>query len=199
MRKDEVAYWNSEFKVVGCKFSDRPWKRQQQMRRILCHDLFGKTILEIGVGHGVVALGLQTVMCGTVNYLGTEISSDAVKRLQDMDLNVVQADVGKIPLPSSKVDIVLALDSLEHVDPADRDRGYAEIDRILAPSGLIMIHLPRSKTRHNLKYDHGFTGKDLDELVSATNTNIIINEEYNATHRSGTWEYWWIVLERTMK
>jgi hypothetical protein len=62
---------------------------------------------------------------------------------------------------------VMALDTLEHVNPADRDGGYKEIARVTASGGLLLINMPLDEAQHShhdSEFDHPFALADLDRI-----------------------------------
>lgn len=65
----------------------------------------------------------------------------------------VFADAAFLPLPSSSVDAVVCLETLEHVD--DLERSFAEIARVLKPGGgRAFLSMPFLYPVHDAPFDH---------------------------------------------
>jgi SAM-dependent methyltransferase len=53
---------------------------------------------------------------------------------------ILQADAQRLPVADGALDLILALDLVEHLHPAELDRALAECFRALAPGGRLLIH-----------------------------------------------------------
>lgn len=62
------------------------------------------------------------------------------------------ADAARLPFPSSSVDAVVCLETLEHV--GDFERSLAEIARVLKPGGRAFLSMPFLYPVHDAPFDH---------------------------------------------
>jgi SAM-dependent methyltransferase len=109
--------------------------------------------LVINIGCGVVRRFEPVVKC---RYLATDI-----RPLGNVDFS---ADAATLPLADNSVDLILALELLEHVpQPLSVLR---DIHRVLKPGGTVVISVPSTVPRHD---DHDywrFTAQGLAQLCS---------------------------------
>ena len=69
-----------------------------------------------------------------------DISAPALARLRSRGASVVLAPVTSLPFPDAAFDRVCALDIVEHV--GDDDRALAELARVAAPGGALLVSAP---------------------------------------------------------
>ena len=69
-----------------------------------------------------------------------DISAPALARLRERGASVVLAPVTSLPFPDAAFDLVCALDIVEHV--GDDDRALAELARVAAPGGALLVSAP---------------------------------------------------------
>jgi SAM-dependent methyltransferase len=69
-----------------------------------------------------------------------DISAPALARLRSRGASAVLAPVTALPFPDGAFDLVCALDIVEHV--ADDDRAVAELARVAAPGGALLVSAP---------------------------------------------------------
>lgn len=193
----EIAYWEKVSAPLisedGIK-ADNLWKRRHQVERLLRHTWLGENVLEIGVGNGVVAGALQTIVQSQWSYVGTELSENFRKSVASIfQLRTVQADVRE--LPDGKYTRIIALDSLEHVRPEHRAEGYARMAAVAAPGCKLFIHYSHSESFHDKEFDHPFGLTDLLELEKA-GFKLRTFERYVCAHPNGALDYVFTVLER---
>jgi ubiquinone/menaquinone biosynthesis C-methylase UbiE len=94
-------------------------------------------ILDVGcgTGKGQDAFG----RFGTV--YGVDFSQDALQFCHQRGLDrIARADAEALPLQSEKFDVVVTLDTIEHVP--DDYKAIAEISRVLKPGGILLINVP---------------------------------------------------------
>lgn len=112
-----------------------PWhfwfvSRRELLASLLQRELRdGETLLDLGCGTGA-NLALAG---GEVHKVGVDI------HIEELGPGMLQGDATSLPLRSSTVDVVLALDVLEHVDD---DVALAEIERVLRPGGRFIATVP---------------------------------------------------------
>jgi len=164
MREGEPAYWDSVAEKVSHRsgFYDN-WSKRRLLGQWLLKCGWGnQKVLEIGVGAGATA-ALLALSCGNRwDYIGTDVSPKFIMIARQFGLNVIQADV--LHLPEGEFTRILALDSLEHVHPDDREEGYKNVASRLAKDGLLFINMPHNRSLHDDQFDHGIELGDLVRL-----------------------------------
>jgi len=94
-------------------------------------------VLDIGCGTGLILQGIS----GKSYAIGVDFSPKALSFCEKRNLkNLVRGDVRDLPIAESSVDLVLALDLLEHIE--DDERLMNEIRRILKPGGFLLATVP---------------------------------------------------------
>lgn len=87
----------------------------------------GLTILDAGCGH--TAPNLQELRGSGARLIGIDLV-----RLEPQDgMELIEADLGKVPLPDRSIDLIYSRSVMEHV--VDPDAVYAESARLLKPGG----------------------------------------------------------------
>lgn len=108
----------------------------------------GMRVLDVGCGRGEVVL--NAVKRGAQVW-GIDYAADAVKIAQETlrevlpdDLKpqakVGQCDTKSLPFASNSIDRVFMLDVVEHLYPDELRTAFAEVRRVLAPGGRLVIH-----------------------------------------------------------
>ena len=170
----EDNYWDR----IAAVRQDNVWKRAQIVRRLLALDMIEQDVLEIGVGLGTAAAAINIAYLGCWRYQGTDVSAKNVALVKRwFGLDIVQASIDRMPFrPDRSVDVVWALDTLEHVK--DKAAGYAEIDRVLRPYARIVLNIPLDESAHDPEQEHGFTNSDYHHLLTATRMETETWEQY---------------------
>jgi ubiquinone/menaquinone biosynthesis C-methylase UbiE len=104
----------------------------------------GDRILEIGFGTGLTFLNLHE------NYreiFGLDLTADtnAVQQAfaaRGIQTDLRQGNVLSMPYEDNFFDTVLLISILEHLQPADQHRAFAEIKRVLKPGGQVVYGVP---------------------------------------------------------
>jgi SAM-dependent methyltransferase len=99
--------------------------------------------LEVGPG-----LRLHLPLQGTTFV---DISAPALARLNACGARVAQGTIHSLPFADGTFDVVAAFDILEHVD--DDERALAELSRVAAPNGLLLLSTPLDPSRFTA-FDH---------------------------------------------
>jgi SAM-dependent methyltransferase len=112
--------------------------------------LFAREIAELRIGNDPQILDIGTSTGTNLRMLrdlgyrrvtGLDFSLDAIRYCEDTGLGPVRhGDVCALPFADGSFDLVLATDIIEHVD--DDGRALAEIARVLAPGGAVLITVP---------------------------------------------------------
>lgn len=133
---------------------DRHWwyrERRALLDRAVA-SLTPGTALDIGAAGGgntrvLVARGWQA--------LALEYSSEGAEVAAERALPVLRADATSLPVADETVDLVTALDVLEHLE--DDHRAAAEIHRVLRPGGRVVVTVPvdpRLWSAHDVAVGH---------------------------------------------
>lgn len=197
MRKEESEYWDSQARISP--IMDNIFKRPPIASRLLTDgDLIGKKVLEIGIGLGNTMASIQLLVLNNFSFTATDVSPKYVdfNKRHLATGKVYQTDILNLPSIEGGFERIICLDSLEHVRPEDREKGFKEMNRVMAEHCRILINLPTDVSRHDPEFDHGFTLRDLALLEELTNTNLIKFDRYRVDPPSGTVYYKWAVLER---
>lgn len=96
-------------------------------------------VVEVGCGTGATLRGLGLLFPGA-RVTGVEPALAALRVAVAAGSEVVQGAFEKLPLTASSVDILLALDVLEHLD--DDRAGLVEAARALRPGGRLLVTVP---------------------------------------------------------
>lgn len=158
--------------VSDAGWSDNTWKRHRLVGRLLSRFSWVKQrVLEIGIGSNITAIAMHVALLGEWYWTGTDMSPEFARQANERDgLRAVVADVTDLPGDDGEYSRVLALDSLEHVHPDDREQGYAEIARVTAQGGFLVINMPLQEdlfSQHVQEFDHRMDLNDLDRLEKA--------------------------------
>lgn len=118
-----------------------------KIRNGLGYSTYGKTVVEIGCGHGGICV--FAALCGAKEVWGLDVSFEALATARDFQHNV-EADIKrKLPITfeparaerlkfkDGEIDVVIADNVLEHVE--DIGAVLRECRRILSPCGRIII------------------------------------------------------------
>jgi ubiquinone/menaquinone biosynthesis C-methylase UbiE len=120
-------------------------KHRYLVARELCH---GKTVLDVACGEGFGSAMLAEVAAAVV---GVDIASDVVLHAQSKygckNLSFLIASCTDLPLLDSSFDVVVSLETLEHL--SQHDKMVGEIKRVLRPNGVLLISTPE-KYRYSI-------------------------------------------------
>lgn len=132
----EAALWGAE--------SLRPDERSiagYRLAEALVHLPRIGRVLEVGCGAGRILRALGELR-PELTLVGCDVSGAALAALAERAprIETRQASGDAIPAAASEFDAVLVIDVLEHV--ADPARLLAEAHRVLAPGGVLHLHVP---------------------------------------------------------
>jgi SAM-dependent methyltransferase len=121
-------------------FEDWYWwhrGRRTIVRRILRrHASPGSRILDVGCGTGATTASLSAF--GDV--IGLDLGPAALRHARARGLPVARGSAERLPVRAASLDVVVALDVLEHLD--DDRRALDEMLRVLRPGGLLLATVP---------------------------------------------------------
>lgn len=113
-----------------------------RLEELLLHLPGRGRVLEVGCGSGRFLRAVAALRPGLVP-VGCDLSRTALARLAVEAPQVETRPVesrGRLPAEDAEFDAVLALDVLEHL--ADPDAMLVEMRRVLAPGGVLHLHVP---------------------------------------------------------
>lgn len=150
--EDEHWWHKAKRKIVSIFIQDYGFHKNQ-------------IILDVGCGAGKNMEVLQSV--GRV--VGVDISKEAVDFCKKRGLkNVVVGDITKLPFKNEKIDVITALDVIEHVE---EKLALLEVRRVLKKGGIVVITVPAyqwlwSEWDVVLHHKKRYTSKVLEKLLS---------------------------------
>jgi len=135
--------------------------------------------------------------CGTGGYLrwlldtgsfagaaGVDVATAAIElareRIPEADLHV--AALAELPFPDGSFELVVTNDVLQHVDEAELGASYAELHRVLAPGGTLLVRTNGSRRLRRERsdwraYDAGTLRRELEQAGFAvervTHANLL--------------------------
>ena len=139
----------------------RRWIRQHRPSGVL---------LEIGGGTSMLRPLIEREAPG-LSYLSADIAPT--------DATSVVLDATDLPVRDGSVDVVVALEVLEHVD--EPGRMLAEIDRALGPRGLLVLTVPFMYGIHDYRDYFRFTPLGLEQLLANTGLELRETERRGGT------------------
>ncbi|HEX4985719.1 MAG TPA: methyltransferase domain-containing protein [Burkholderiales bacterium] len=74
-----------------------------------------------------------------------DLSAAAAAKLRARGALAIQGSITSLPLPGARYDLVAAVDIVEHV--ADDDKAFAELARVCAPGGALLVAVPLHPSR----------------------------------------------------
>ena len=104
----------------------------------------GIRVLEVGSGSGGAAEWTDA------EIVGVDPAFERTSERKRPNLIEHPGSVTAIPMPDASFDAVLCLDMLEHVPPADRPQAIAELTRVLAPGGRLLLTFPSGPAAEKL-------------------------------------------------
>lgn len=112
-------------------------------------------MLEIGPGHGTLALG---AIAAGWRYHAIEASSILIDELRGKGLDVTEGWAPPIPAPDASADVVYADQVLEHMSGIDAARQFvAEARRVLRPGGTFFVVVPDYLKERTFFWDVDYT------------------------------------------
>ena len=104
----------------------------------------GDTVLDVGCGAGCDALIASQLVGADGKVWALDITPDMVAKLRETlkaegihNVEVIEADAERIPLPDNSVDVVTSNGALNLVP--DKRKAFAELFRVLKPDGRVQI------------------------------------------------------------
>ena len=151
-----------------------------------------KRVLDLASGSGYGTQALSTV---AKHVYGVDYDHDAIAYAQanygSKNIEYKQGDATKIPLPDNSIDVMVSLETIEHIE--DYEAFLKEINRVLVDDGVAFISTPNDieSPEGNHYHVHEF---DFAEAQSALQKHF-----KNVTpYFQGTWLYTALVDQRQL-
>ncbi len=131
--------WTGERLVISC---NRPLVFEHLHRyAVACALAEGKRVLDIACGEGYGSNLLAQFGSKVIGVDRDEKTiAHAQAAYQHRNLEFIVGDCMAIPCPNQSVDLVASFETIEHID--NHEAFIAEIKRVLAPGGLLVISSP---------------------------------------------------------
>ncbi len=125
--------------IVG-EIAHEHWHRYVFARRFVA----GRRVLDVACGEGYGSALLAAVAGGVT---GIDIAPEAVRHASTAyagvaHLNFAVGSAAALPLPDACVDVVVSFETIEHLPRPDQPQMIAEIARVLAPGGIVVLSAP---------------------------------------------------------
>lgn len=122
----------------------------------------GKRVLDAASGEGYGASLLAGKAASVVGVdVSPEATAHATAKYASKKLRFVTASVAQMPLPDASFDVIVSFETIEHM--TEHEAFMREIDRLLAPGGLLIISSPnRPEYSEKTGYRNEFHVKELD-------------------------------------
>ncbi len=131
-------------------------------------------VVDIGCGNG--SLVHQIRQAGYMHVVGVDVSAEQVELARERSLDdIIQADLLEwLDTTDERFDAVVAVDLIEHFDPADVLDALDRVWRVLVPGGRVIIRTPNAEGPFGARYrysdlTHGlaFTARSMRQVLHA--------------------------------
>lgn len=126
-------------------------------------------VLEIGSSSGYLLRDIQKKNTG-IFIIGSDCIPEPLKKIAEYhpDIPLIQFDLINCPLPDNSVDVVVALNVLEHIE--NDVTALQQIHRILKPGGYAIIEVPANQDLYDfydeqLKHFRRYSIRELSKLA----------------------------------
>jgi ubiquinone/menaquinone biosynthesis C-methylase UbiE len=104
----------------------------------------GRRVLDVACGEGY---GGALLAAGAAQVAGVDIDADtlahaAVRYATSRNLAFHRASATALPFADASFDAVVSFETIEHLDAPDQPKMLAEIARVLAPRGIVVLSAP---------------------------------------------------------
>ncbi len=150
---NDGVFWDNAFSNAGSLSSQGAMTKDKifKISEFIPHKKM--SILDIGIGQGFIE-ELLTIRNIKYNLFGIDFSKNSIKRAKKLFRGTYK--VGNILkldnyYKSSSMDMILALELFEHIDPSRVFKLYQMIYKILKKDGLLLISIPLNENLHLMK------------------------------------------------
>lgn len=125
---------------IAGEIAHEHWHRYAFARRFVT----GRRVLDVACGEGYGSALLAAVAADVV---GVDIATDAVAHARATYAGIAHlryetGSAAALPLADASVDAVVSFETIEHLPREDQPRMIAEIARVLAPGGVLVLSAP---------------------------------------------------------
>jgi SAM-dependent methyltransferase len=136
-------------------------------------------ILDVGCGTG----GMLAAFRERGEVLGLDTAAEAAQFCQKRELGIVLGSGMRLPLADETMDVVSALDVIEHVD--DDSGMLAEIRRVCRPGGVVLLTVPAHRflwSSHDELNHHKrrYVLSEIEDLLDLTGLEPLKLSYYNS-------------------
>ncbi len=168
---DDLSFTGERFlPAVTGEIAHEHWHRYAFARRWVA----GRRVLDVACGEGYGSALLASV---AHSVLGVDISADAVAHARAAygargNLTYEAASATALPLADGAVNAVVSFETIEHLPRAQQPAMLAEIARVLAPDGVLVISAPNpveysdARSYRNPFHFHEPARDELDALLA---------------------------------
>jgi len=168
---DDLSFTGERFlPAVTGEIAHEHWHRYAFARRWVA----GRRVLDVACGEGYGSALLASV---AHSVLGVDISADAVAHARAAygargNLTYEAASATALPLADGAVNAVVSFETIEHLPRAEQPAMLAEIARVLAPDGVLVISAPNpveysdARNYRNPFHFHEPARDELDALLA---------------------------------
>lgn len=177
VRFDNSSYWRRYYieKYKNCNTG-----REKSYAEFVSKLVKGKNALDLATGYGFLPVELKRfnfdVICLDEFDRMIEMAKEYFKE-NEVNMEIVKADVVDTPFKNSEFDLVTAMSILEHLSKEEISRDLIpEIKRVLKNNGWILIHVPvKSLVTRFKKWYRNKILKDLPDWA--------IDDDGDVTHK----------------
>ena len=140
---DAVLMLTGERTIPDLDIENYWFRRHQVVYQRLAARCAGREVLEAGCGEGY---GADLIAGVARRVVAVDYDEAAVAHVRSRypSVDVMQANLAKLPLPDASVDVVVNFQVIEHL--WDQAQFVAECARVLRPEGLLMVSTPNRIT-----------------------------------------------------
>ncbi len=155
---------------IAGEIAHEHWHRYAFARRFVR----GRRTLDVACGEGY---GSALLAGAASEVTGVDLAAEAVAHARAAyaavaGLRFEEGSATAIPLADASVDAVVSFETIEHLPAADQPRMLAEIARVLAPQGVLVLSAPnpveysQARNYRNPYHPHEPTREEIDAMLA---------------------------------
>jgi SAM-dependent methyltransferase len=139
----------------------------------------GRRVLDAGCGAGYGTAMLATA--GASETIGVDVAPHVVEAAARAHAasRFVVGDLHELPFPDGRFDLVVCFEVIEHVE--GQDAAIAELDRVLAPDGMLAISSPNRGVypSGNPHHRHEYVPDELEEALRRRFAHVELRRQHD--------------------